>query len=52
MSSFYWGYILTHVPGGIIASRYGGKRVLMAGISLSILAVLISPVCVEANRDS
>ncbi|KAF5280927.1 hypothetical protein FQA39_LY17933 [Lamprigera yunnana] len=25
LSSFYWGYIITHMPGGILAEKFGGK---------------------------
>lgn len=25
LSAFYWGYILSQVPGSTLAQRYGGK---------------------------
>ncbi|CRK93649.1 CLUMA_CG007178, isoform A [Clunio marinus] len=41
LSSFYWGYIITHIPGGMLVERFGGKITLLAGIiSTSILTCL------------
>lgn len=40
MSSFFWGYIITQVPGGALAHKYGAKIILTISISVcSILAV-------------
>ncbi|XP_014232021.1 sialin-like [Trichogramma pretiosum] len=32
LGSFYWGYVLSHVPGGVLAERFGGKYVLGLGM--------------------
>nr|KAG5706444.1 hypothetical protein BaRGS_032837 [Batillaria attramentaria] len=37
LSSFFYGYIVTQIPGGWLAGRFGGKRVL--GIAMIIVAV-------------
>ncbi|CAM9760326.1 unnamed protein product [Choristocarpus tenellus] len=34
LSAFFYGYALMQVPGGIISSRVGGRRVLMASFTL------------------
>lgn len=30
MSAFYWGYGVSQIPGGFLAQRYGGRRMLIA----------------------
>lgn len=41
LSSFYWGYIITHIPGGILVERFGGKVLLLAGnVATSVLTCL------------
>lgn len=47
LSSFYWGYVLAHVPGGLLAQKYGGKYILAFGIFLSGFLSLLIPVCVN-----
>ncbi|KAK9791572.1 hypothetical protein WJX73_008883 [Symbiochloris irregularis] len=42
-SSFFWGYMLTQIPGGWVTSRLGGRRVLPAGVGLWSLATAIVP---------
>lgn len=42
-SSFFWGYTLTQLPGGYIATKIGGAKVLAAGVALWSLATLIAP---------
>jgi MFS family permease len=40
LSAFYYGYVLTVVPAGWLAERYGAHRVLTAGVVLWSLATL------------
>jgi MFS family permease len=44
-SAFFWGYAFTQVPGGYLASKYGGKIVLFAGVMLWSFGTLIAPAC-------
>ncbi|KAL7294278.1 hypothetical protein TKK_0012293 [Trichogramma kaykai] len=46
LSSFFWGYIFTHLPGGLIADRYGGKHTLGIGILLTALFTIATPLTV------
>ena len=32
LSSFFWGYVITHIPGGLLSEKYGGKWTLSLGI--------------------
>lgn len=47
MSSFYVGYVLTHVPGGVIAEKYGGKWTLSLGILSTAIFTILTPFAVE-----
>ncbi|XP_014217729.1 sialin-like, partial [Copidosoma floridanum] len=42
LSSFYWGYVITQIPGALIAETFGGKHTLGLGIvSTAVLTCLI-----------
>eukprot|EP00798_Chlamydomonas_sp_ICE-L_P016886 gene16886-23161_t len=42
-SSFFYGFLLMQVPGGAIASKLGGRRVLPVGVSVWSLATFLAP---------
>jgi ACS family sodium-dependent inorganic phosphate cotransporter len=43
MSSFFIGYLLTQVPGGVLAGRLGGKHVLAFGVLFWSLFTALTP---------
>ncbi|KAF7266644.1 vesicular glutamate transporter 3-like [Rhynchophorus ferrugineus] len=43
LSSYFWGYILTMLPGAIIAERYSAKWVFFGAVFLNILGSLLTP---------
>jgi len=43
LSSFFVGYIVTQVPGGWLASRFGAKWVLSIGILWTAVLTLVTP---------
>jgi ACS family sodium-dependent inorganic phosphate cotransporter len=43
LSAFFWGYLWPQLPGGWIADRIGGRRVLAFGVALWSLATLLTP---------
>ncbi|XP_017065343.2 sialin [Drosophila eugracilis] len=45
--AFYAGYVLTHIPGGRLAERYGGKWVLGVAILTSGMLTLLTPTAVR-----
>ena len=45
LGSYFWGYLITQVPGGRISELYGGKWVFWIAVLLNILAILLSPIC-------
>lgn len=49
LSSFYIGYLITHIPGGILAERFGGKWILSLGILSTAFFTLITPVAIHSG---
>ncbi|XP_065897724.1 sialin-like [Dysidea avara] len=43
LSSFFYGYIFTQLPGGWIATKFGGKYVFGIGVLVTSLLTLITP---------
>lgn len=51
LSAFGYGFVLTQVPAGILASKFGGKRVFGIGIFVSGVLNLLMPVVVRAGVE-
>ncbi|KAH8328121.1 hypothetical protein KR067_004138, partial [Drosophila pandora] len=47
LGSFYIGYIITHIPGGIMADKYGAKWVLGLGILLTAIFSFLTPLSIK-----
>lgn len=43
LSAFYIGYAMTQILGGLLATHYGAKPVLLAGVCLWSFATVITP---------
>ncbi|KAG8240500.1 hypothetical protein J6590_107271, partial [Homalodisca vitripennis] len=43
LSSFFWGYVITQVPGGLLAERMGGKYTLGGAILVPAICSLLTP---------
>ncbi|XP_065341317.1 putative inorganic phosphate cotransporter [Cloeon dipterum] len=52
LGSFYWGYIFTHLPGGILSEKWGGKYLLSVGILSTAIFTLVSPVAARYGGPS
>ncbi|KAF5199710.1 Ascorbate transporter protein [Thalictrum thalictroides] len=48
-SSFFWGYLLTQIVGGIWADKVGGKLVLGFGVIWWSLATVLTPIAAKAG---
>lgn len=44
LSAFYFGYIVTHIPGGLLAQKFGGKYTLGLGILWTAIFTLLTPI--------
>lgn len=47
LSAFYYGYIFTHFPGGLLAQKFGGKHTMGFGILSTALFTLLTPLVAE-----
>ncbi|XP_054738875.1 putative inorganic phosphate cotransporter [Anastrepha obliqua] len=43
LSSFFWGYFLTQIPGGQLSERFGGKVMLLFSVGTSGFLALFTP---------
>lgn len=48
LSSFYWGYGLSQIPGGWAAQRWGGRKTLTLSFTLWSLGSLVTPGSVKS----
>lgn len=44
LGSFFYGYIITQIPGGYIAGKFGGKLLMGFGILGTAVFTLLTPV--------
>lgn len=50
LSSFFWGYVLTQIPGGQLAKKFGGKIMLLVSITLCSLLNLLTPTFADFGK--
>lgn len=43
LSAFYYGYIITHLPGGVLSQKFGGKHTMGFGILSTAIFTLMTP---------
>ncbi|XP_023344721.1 vesicular glutamate transporter 1 [Eurytemora carolleeae] len=43
LASFFYGYIFTQIPGGYLATRYGGKRIFLWGVTTTAILTVLTP---------
>ena len=44
LGSFFYGYLISQIPGGLLAERFGAKWIIAGFLSLSTVATLLTPV--------
>lgn len=49
LASFFWGYLITEIPGGWLSMRFGSKVVILVGVGLSSVATLLMPVAAKGH---
>ncbi|CAL8072638.1 unnamed protein product [Orchesella dallaii] len=52
LGAFFWGYIITQFPGGILAQRFGGKWVISVGLlSTGILSFILPWAAMSGGKN-
>ncbi|XP_022337131.2 sialin-like [Crassostrea virginica] len=49
LASFFYGYIVTQIPAGWLADRFGGRRVFGIGMLIAAICTLVFPVCARTS---
>ncbi|XP_065056224.1 sialin-like [Rhopilema esculentum] len=49
LSSFFYGYIITQIPGGYLAAHFGGKTLFGGGILMTGLFTLLTPLAARIS---
>lgn len=47
LSSFYIGYVITHIPGGELTNRFGAKWILSLGLLFTAIFTLLTPLAID-----
>ncbi|KAI0229659.1 Sialin [Lamellibrachia satsuma] len=49
LSAFYFGYILTQIPGGWLATKFGGKHVMGTGLLIGVACSMVTPMAARTH---
>lgn len=49
LGGFFWGYLVSQIPAGWLATRFGGKRVFGWSIFIATICTMLTPI--GANTD-
>ncbi|CAH1263098.1 SLC17A8 [Branchiostoma lanceolatum] len=49
LGSFFYGYIVTQIPGGWLATKFGGKVLFGGGIAMTALLTLFTPLAIRGG---
>lgn len=49
LGSFFYGYMISQIPGGLLAEQFGGKWVLFGFLGLSSVATLLTPIAARLS---
>ncbi|XP_022226100.2 putative inorganic phosphate cotransporter isoform X2 [Drosophila obscura] len=47
LSSFFWGYVVTQVPAGQLAKKFGGKVMILSGLTICSVLNILTPLCAK-----
>ncbi|KAL0479301.1 hypothetical protein AKO1_008110 [Acrasis kona] len=47
LSSFFWGYMATQIPSGLLCKKFGGRNVLLVGVVIWSIFTLLTPIAAK-----
>ncbi|XP_064630117.1 sialin-like isoform X2 [Lineus longissimus] len=50
LGSFFWGYLITQLPGGILATKFGAKRTIGLFMLAASIATLLMPIGAKTHH--
>lgn len=52
LGSFFYGYVLTQIPGGRLAEIYGGKRIYGFGVLITAIFTILTPYAASSSMTA
>ncbi|XP_055593478.1 putative inorganic phosphate cotransporter isoform X2 [Uranotaenia lowii] len=49
LSSFFWGYVITQIPAGQMAQRFGAKVLLLFSLGICSSLAVLTPICANVG---
>ncbi len=49
LGSYFWGYILTQIPGGRIAESYSAKWVIWSSVLVNVVFTILTPLAANIS---
>lgn len=49
LAAFFFGYVLTQIPGGWLAQRFGAKYIYGVGIVMTAVLTLFTPIAANVS---
>jgi ACS family sodium-dependent inorganic phosphate cotransporter-like MFS transporter 5 len=49
LSAFFYGYVVTQIPGGYLSGRFGGKWFFGIGVLTTGIFTLLTPIAAQTN---
>lgn len=50
--AFFYGYVLTQIPGGWVAENYGGTRMYGLGVLCTAILTMLTPVAASFGANA
>ncbi|GBP33838.1 Putative inorganic phosphate cotransporter, partial [Eumeta japonica] len=47
LSSFFWGYVILQIPSGVLATRFGGGRLVLICVGVNSAVMMILPLAAD-----
>lgn len=52
LSSYFWGYFVSEIPGGKLAENFSAKWVMFTAVALNVVPALLTPIFAELHYSA